>query len=171
MRYRWLRYPYAETVSRSGPQLLIGDLWSRHLPVTLAQPQWRPSTDLYETPTAVIVKVELAGMKEEDFEEAIGVDLGLKNFVITSDGSKYDLPKKHLAKLEKNRKRKQKKLARKKDKTSNKRRKAKRLVAKVTSIIARVREDFLHKLSRCPGIRKPSDLCRRFGSQEHGEKS
>ena len=79
---------------------------------------------------------------------AIGVDLGLKNFAVTSEGSKYNLPKKQLAKLEKNRKRKQKKLARKKDKTSNKRRQSKRLVAKVSSKIARVREDFLHKLSR-----------------------
>jgi putative transposase len=56
--------------------------------------------------------------------DAIGVDLGLKNFAITSEGSKYDLPKKQLAKLEKNKKRKQKKLAKKTDKTSNKRRKA-----------------------------------------------
>ncbi|NMG09722.1 RNA-guided endonuclease TnpB family protein [Brasilonema sp. UFV-L1] len=80
--------------------------------------------------------------------EAIGVDLGLKNFAITSEGSKYDLPKKQLAKLEKNRKRKQRKLAKKTDKTSGKRRKAKRMVAKVSSKIARVREDFLHKLSR-----------------------
>jgi putative transposase len=75
--------------------------------------------------------------------EAIGVDLGLKNFAITSEGSKYDLPKKQLAKLERNRKRKQNKLAQKTDKTSNKRRKAKLLVAKVSSKIARVREDFL----------------------------
>ncbi|BAY66097.1 transposase [Calothrix brevissima NIES-22] len=80
--------------------------------------------------------------------EAIGVDLGLKNFAITSDGSKYDLPKKLLAKLERNRKRKQKKLARKKDKTSNKRQKARCLVAKISGKISRVREDFLHKLSR-----------------------
>ncbi|MEH2360407.1 RNA-guided endonuclease InsQ/TnpB family protein [Nostoc sp.] len=80
--------------------------------------------------------------------DAIGIDLGLKNFAITSEGSKYDLPKKQLASLEKNRKRKQKKLAKKTDKTSNKRRKAKRIVAKVSSKIARVRVDFLHKLSR-----------------------
>ena len=96
--------------------------------------------------------------------DAIGVDLGLKNFAITSEGSKYDLPKNKLAKQELNRKRKQRKLAKKTDKTSNKRRKAKRLVAKISSKIARVREDFLHKLSRCPSIRKPSYLCRRFGS-------
>ncbi|BAZ26925.1 transposase, IS605 OrfB family protein [Kalymmatonema gypsitolerans NIES-4073] len=80
--------------------------------------------------------------------DAIGVDLGLKNFAITSVGSKYDLPKKQLALLEKNKKRKQRKLAKKTDKTSNKRRKAKRLVARISSKIARVREDFLHKLSR-----------------------
>jgi putative transposase len=80
--------------------------------------------------------------------EAIGVDLGLKSFAVTSDGSKYDLPKKRLAKLEKNRKRKQKKLSRKTDKASKARQKAKRSVAKVSSKIARVREDFLHKLSR-----------------------
>ena len=96
--------------------------------------------------------------------EAIGVDLGLKNFAITSEGSKYDLPKKQLAKLERNRKRKQKKLARKTDKTSNKRRKAKLLVAKVSSKIARVREDFLARAISQDSTRKPSYLCRRFGS-------
>lgn len=81
-------------------------------------------------------------------KEAIGIDLGLKNFAITSDGTKYELPKKRLASLEKNRKRKQKKLAKKTDKTSKKRQKGKRLVARVSSKIVRVREDFLHKLSR-----------------------
>ncbi len=80
--------------------------------------------------------------------EAIGIDLGLKHFAITSVGSKYDLSNKQLVKQEFNRKRKQKKLARKTDKTSNKRLKAKRIVAKVSSKIARAREDFLHKLSR-----------------------
>jgi putative transposase len=100
--------------------------------------------------------------------DAIGVDLGLKNFAITSEGSKYDLPKNKIANLEKNRKRKLHKLAKKTDKTSNKHRKAKRLVAKVSSKIARVREDFLHKLSRIPGIRKPSYLCRRYVREEYG---
>jgi putative transposase len=102
----------------------------------------------------------------------VGIDLGLTDFAVTSDGSKYQHPratKKH----EKNLARKQKKLTRKsgkcglgvspsgapfqdKDKTtgrvtrpeSNNRRKAKLAVAKVHSKIKRVREDFLHKLSR-----------------------
>jgi putative transposase len=78
---------------------------------------------------------------------AIGLDLGLIDFVVTSDGSKYRNPK-HLKKHELNLKRKQRKLSRKKDKTTNKRRKAKLAVAKVHSKIGRVRSDFLHKLSR-----------------------
>lgn len=79
--------------------------------------------------------------------KAIGIDLGLIDFVVTSDGSKYQNPK-HLNKREKNLKRKQRKLSGKKDKTTGKRSKAKIAVAKVHSKISRIREDFLHKLSR-----------------------
>jgi putative transposase len=79
--------------------------------------------------------------------KAIGIDLGLIDFVVTSEGSKYQNPK-HLNKIENNLKRKQRQLARKKDKTTAKRRKAKLAVAKVYSKISRIREDFLHKLSR-----------------------
>ena len=78
--------------------------------------------------------------------KAIGIDLGLIDFAVTSDGSKYANPK-HLKKHAKNLKRKQQKLA-KKVKGSNTRHKARKLVAKVHSKIARVRLDFLHKLSR-----------------------
>ncbi len=79
--------------------------------------------------------------------KAVGIDLGLLDFVVTSDGSKYQNPR-HLKKHERNLKRKQRKLSRKKDKTTNRRRKAKLAVAKVHGKIARVREDFRHKLSR-----------------------
>ncbi|GET38979.1 RNA-guided endonuclease InsQ/TnpB family protein [Microseira wollei] len=79
--------------------------------------------------------------------KAIGIDLGLIDFAVTSDGSKFKNPK-HLKKHSRNLKRKQRKLSRKKDKTTNKRRKAKLALAKVHDKISRVREDFLHKLSR-----------------------
>ncbi|WP_017304270.1 RNA-guided endonuclease InsQ/TnpB family protein [Spirulina subsalsa] len=78
--------------------------------------------------------------------KAIGIDVGLTHFAITSDGSKYDNPR-HFAKHQKNLKRKQQKLCRK-QKGSKNRAKAKQKVAKVHSKIARCREDFLHKLSR-----------------------
>jgi putative transposase len=66
--------------------------------------------------------------------------------LVTSNGSKYKHPK-ATAKHAKNLKRKQQKLSRK-VKGSNRRNKARKLVAKVNSKIRRVREDFLHKLSR-----------------------
>ncbi|GGA08106.1 RNA-guided endonuclease TnpB family protein [Okeania sp. KiyG1] len=78
--------------------------------------------------------------------KAIGIDLGLTHFAITSDGSKYDNPR-HIRKHERNLKRKQKNLSRK-QKGSKNRNKARKKVAKIHSKISRSREDFLHKLSR-----------------------
>jgi putative transposase len=78
-----------------------------------------------------------------------GIDLGLKDFAIVNDGvktSKYANPK-HLAKHERNLKRKQQKLARK-EKGSNSRDKARILVARVHERVSNVRQDYLHKLSR-----------------------
>ncbi len=78
--------------------------------------------------------------------KAVGIDLGLTHFVITSDGSKFDNPR-VLKKHSRNLKRKQQKLSRQ-VKGSNRRKKARRIVAKVHEKIANVRKDFLHKLSR-----------------------
>ncbi len=82
--------------------------------------------------------------------KVIGIDFGLTHFAITSDGtgkiSQYDNPR-HLAKHEKNLKKKQQKLA-KKQKGSNSRKKYKRLVARVYGRVSNSRQDFLHKLSR-----------------------
>ena len=78
--------------------------------------------------------------------KAVGIDLGLTHFCITSNGSKFDNPK-HFAKHQRNLKRKQQKLSRKK-KGSELWQKARVAVAKVHSKISRCREDFLHKVSR-----------------------
>ncbi len=78
--------------------------------------------------------------------KAVGIDLGLTHFAITSDGSKFDNPR-VLKKHSRNLKRKQQKLSRKQKGSSN-RKKARRLVARVHERIANVRKDFLHKLSR-----------------------
>ncbi len=77
-----------------------------------------------------------------------GIDLGLKHFAVVTDGekvSKYDNPK-HLAKHEKNLKRKQQKLARK-EKGSNSRYRYRKVVAKLYERVSNSRQDFLHKLS------------------------
>ena len=82
------------------------------------------------------------------FGKIYGIDLGLKHFAVVSDGekvSKYDNPK-HLAKQERNLKRKHKKLARK-QKRSKSRNKYRKVVAKVYERVSNSRQDFLHKLS------------------------
>jgi putative transposase len=76
----------------------------------------------------------------------LGIDVGLTHLAITSDGSKFDNPK-HVAKAQKNLKRKQQKLSRK-VKGSNSRNKARLLVAKAHERVANARKDYLHKLSR-----------------------
>ncbi|MFW6357875.1 MAG: RNA-guided endonuclease InsQ/TnpB family protein [Chroococcales cyanobacterium] len=87
------------------------------------------------------------GIPEQSTEgKAVGIDLGLTHFAITSDGSKFDNPK-WLAKHEYNLKAKQKRLSRR-QKGSNNRNKTRTQVASVHNKISRCREDFHHKLSR-----------------------
>ncbi len=102
-----------------------------------------PSGEYY---ASLLFEMEGDEPKPNPEGKAIGIDLGINHFAVTSDGSKFDNPR-HLRKYEHNLKRKQGKLSRK-QKGSNSRKKAKKLVAKVHQHIANVRKDFLHKLSR-----------------------
>ncbi|MGL5870944.1 MAG: RNA-guided endonuclease InsQ/TnpB family protein [Xenococcaceae cyanobacterium] len=77
---------------------------------------------------------------------AVGLDLGLTHFCITSDGSKFDNPR-WLNKHSGNLKIKQQQLSRK-QKGSNNKNKSRLKVAKVHNKIANCRSDFQHKLSR-----------------------
>ena len=95
------------------------------------------------------ILTEVAGENPTISEGKIyGIDLGLKQFAVVTDGekvSKYDNPK-HLAKHEKNLKRKQKKLACK-QKGSKSRNKYRKVVAALYERVSNSRQDFLHKLS------------------------
>ena len=94
--------------------------------------------------------------------KAIGIDLGINHFAITSDGSKFDNPR-WLAKHEQNLKIKQQRLSRREkahrlrrgllgvkteQEGSSNRNKARKIVSKVHKKIADCRSDFHHKLSR-----------------------
>ena len=78
--------------------------------------------------------------------KALGIDLGLTHFCITSDSQKFNNPR-WFKKHERNLKVKQQQLSRK-QKGSNNRNKFRVKVAKVHNKITRCREDFHHKLSR-----------------------
>ena len=76
---------------------------------------------------------------------AVGLDMGIKAFTVTSDGIEYPNHK-HLAKSEKKLARLQRQLSRK-TKGSTRREKARLRVAKLHEHVAYQRQDMLHKLS------------------------
>jgi putative transposase len=75
----------------------------------------------------------------------VGVDLGLKDFLVTSDGDRIANPR-HLARKARNLARHQRRLARCR-RGSNNRRKAKIKVARAHRKIRNARQDFLHRTS------------------------
>ncbi|MBZ9622118.1 IS200/IS605 family element transposase accessory protein TnpB [Clostridium sp. FP2] len=92
---------------------------------------------------SILVDAEI--MKLPKTDNKIGVDLGIKEFAITSDEEFFGNPK-HLKKSEKKLAKLQKNLSRK-QKGSNNRKKAKIKAAKIHEKIANQRKDMLHKVS------------------------
>lgn len=94
----------------------------------------------------ISVLVDTVDIKQlEIIDNKIGVDLGIKEFAICSDGNKFDNPK-HLRKSEKKLIKRQKDLSRKK-KGSNNRNKERLKVCKLHEKISNQRKDFLQKVS------------------------
>lgn len=99
-----------------------------------------PSNQYY-----ISILVDTENIQLSKNNNKIGIDLGLKEFAICSNGDRFDNPKilrkseKKLAKLQKDLSRKQK--------GSNNRNKARLKVAKLHQKIVNQRKDFLHKLS------------------------
>lgn len=93
----------------------------------------------------ISILVDTENIKLPKSNNKIGVDLGLKEFAICSNGDRFDNPK-SLRKSEKKLAKLQKGLSRK-VKGSNNRYKARLKVAKLHQRIANQRKDFLHKLS------------------------
>jgi len=92
---------------------------------------------------SVLVETEIKELSKT--ENKVGIDLGLKEFAICSNGYRYANPK-HLRKSEKRLKKLQKDLSRKARGSQN-RAKARVKVAKLHEKIANQRKDFLHKIS------------------------
>lgn len=92
---------------------------------------------------SVLVETEVQPLPQVD--DKIGIDLGISDFAITSDGEIFSNPK-WLRKSEKRLRKLQKDLSRKK-KGSRNRNKARLKVAKLHEKITNQRKDFLHKIS------------------------
>jgi len=54
--------------------------------ITLRSTAWRPPTDVFETEDTIVVRVEIAGMREEDFV----IELNGRNLSVR--GSRQDVP-------------------------------------------------------------------------------
>lgn len=93
----------------------------------------------------ISILVDTENIELPSIDKKIGVDVGLKEFAICSDGYKKSNPK-HLRKSEQRLIKLQKDLSRK-QKGSNNRNKARLKVARLHEKIANQRADFLHKLS------------------------
>lgn len=92
---------------------------------------------------SICVQEEIKELPQNN--KAIGIDLGLKYFLITSNGEVVSNPR-NLSKYEKKIARLNKRLA-KKEEGSNNWYKAKNKLAQVYEKVANIRKDFLHKLS------------------------
>ncbi|WP_440604693.1 IS200/IS605 family element RNA-guided endonuclease TnpB [Bacillus sp. GB_SG_008] len=106
------------------------------------------SVTVSQTPTGkyfVSVLVEENEQLFSKIDTKVGVDVGLKDFAILSNGIKYENPK-WLRKLEKRLAFLQRSLSRKK-KGSNNQNKARLQVARLHEKISNQRNDFLHKIS------------------------
>jgi len=94
----------------------------------------------------VSVLVETAQVGLPEIATKIGIDLGLKEYAVSSNGEIHGNPR-TLAKYEKKKNRMQKRLSRKQKGSSNRNKHRKKL-AKIHERIANIRKDSLHKLSR-----------------------
>jgi putative transposase len=77
----------------------------------------------------------------------VGIDLGIKDFAITSNGIKYHLNTQHIKKLEKKLKRLQKQFSRTMPKSQNHEKRRIKLAIQYEKI-TNFKDDFFHKLSR-----------------------
>jgi HSP20 family protein len=54
--------------------------------VSMRTPAWRPPTDVYETESTIVVRVEIPGMREDDFQ------IELNGRLLSIRGSRQDVP-------------------------------------------------------------------------------
>jgi putative transposase len=119
-------------------------VWSRPLPNGCKPSSVTVSKDkIGRYFVSILVEEEIKPLAPT--EKAVGIDLGLKSFLVTSDGEAIANPK-YYARDEKKLAKAQRKHARKK-KSGKNREKARRKVAKLHARIAETRRDFQHQVS------------------------
>lgn len=121
---------------------LIKCLWFSKLPKPKTLSITKKKGDFYVN----FISVDNGNLKPTQTNKSIGLDFGLKTFITTSDGDKYNSPK-HLKRNLKELGKRHRKIQ-KHEKGSREREKAKKALNKVCTKISNRRKDFNHKLSR-----------------------
>lgn len=106
----------------------------------------KTKTDKYFASILVEENINLPKKVKQKYNKAIGIDLGLKSFIVTSDNKVFENPK-YLKQSEQKLKLLQRRLSRKSHGSSN-RNKQRIKVAKQHEKITNQRRDYLHKISR-----------------------
>ncbi len=82
-------FPGAEpqrTANHLPEEMQFMDAGSTHWRMTLRSHVWRPATDVYETENEIVVRVEIAGMNEDDFS------IELNDHYLSIHGIRPDIP-------------------------------------------------------------------------------
>lgn len=88
MRYRYVTERYTngspQQLERHYRQLLQDALWESQKPTLQRDATWRPLADIHESVDVITVKIELAGIKEEDIDVMLYAD------ALIVSGVRYD---------------------------------------------------------------------------------
>lgn len=150
-------YYYSYTTNNQGGNIYVSDRYIKLPKIGLVRVKKHrdfegiiKSITVFKTPSGKYFVSILVDCEEQEklpkSENEIGIDLGIKEFAITSDGEMVENPK-YLRKSEKKLIKLQKDLSRCK-KGSKNRKKCRIKVAKQHEKITNQRKDFLHKLSK-----------------------
>jgi HSP20 family protein len=74
VRHRYVTYTTSSVNEQQDLERLFHELWHVRQRSLLRAGEWRPSTDVYETPVELVVKMELAGVPEDAIEITVYAD-------------------------------------------------------------------------------------------------
>lgn len=74
VRFRYATYAASPHAEQQDLERLFHELWHVRQRTMLPAGEWRPPTDVYETPDQLVVKMELAGVPEEAIEITLYAD-------------------------------------------------------------------------------------------------
>ena len=90
VRNRLVTYSTSPAVTHLDMERLFHELWHMGQRSMLPAGEWRPHTDVYETPESLVIKMELAGIPEEAIDIALYAD-----HLVVSGTRKESLPGSH----------------------------------------------------------------------------